>query len=119
VFAKYDGREHEDIGIFILPAIGMHAGLDAGLLQKLLPIPFLFDRHLRKQEALECTVLHEQPVLADRDLLNVRYPPKRREYGDFVIEFRQLRRCDRLKPWIAQGRERGRIAHRHVQRFHC
>jgi len=93
----------------------MHTGLGAGLFQKLLSIPFLFHGHLRKQESLVCAVLHEQPVLADLDLLNVHHTPKGREHGDFVLELRQLRGRYGLEPWIAQCGQRGCVPHGHVE----
>ena len=72
--------EGEDIRIIILPAAGVHPRLAAGLLKKGLPVPFLFHRHLRKQQALAVAVLHQQSVLANLDLLNIGNSPQRREH---------------------------------------
>jgi len=90
VLAEYYCRKHEDVGVLILPAIGVHARLRARFFQELLSIPFFFHRHLRKQEALMGAVLHQQTVLANFDLSNVQHPAQRREHRNFILELRQL-----------------------------
>ena len=51
VLAEDYGGELEDVGVFVLPAIRVHACLDASLLKKCLPVPFLLHRDLREQIA--------------------------------------------------------------------
>jgi len=117
LLAEYHRGKHEDVRVLILPATGMHARFGAGFFQELLSIPFLFHRHLRKQKALVGAVLHQQTVLANLDLSNVQHAPKRRQHGDFILELHQLRSGYRLESGIAQGGQRGRISHGHVEGF--
>jgi len=91
VLAEYHGSKHEDVCVLILPATGAHTRFGAGFFQKPLSIPFFFHRHLRKQKTLVRVVLHQQTVLANLDLPNVQYTPKRRQHGDFIIDLRQFR----------------------------
>jgi len=90
VLAEYHRCKHEDVCVLILPATGAHTRFGAGFFQEPLSIPSFFHRHLRKQKALVCAVLHQQTVLADLDLSNVQHAPKGRQYGDFIIDLRQL-----------------------------
>jgi len=75
--AEHDRGKHEDVRVLVLPATGSHTRFGAGFFQKLLPIPFFFHRHLRKQKAFVSVILHQQTVLADFDLSNVHDAPKR------------------------------------------
>jgi len=59
VLAEYHRGKHEDVGVLIFPAVGVHARLGAGFFQKLLSIPFFFHRHLRKQKAFVGAILHQ------------------------------------------------------------
>jgi hypothetical protein len=77
LLAEYHRCKHEDVRVLILPAARVHTGFGAGFFQKLLPIPLLFHRHLRKQKALVSAVLHQQTVLPNLDLANVQHSPQR------------------------------------------
>jgi hypothetical protein len=80
VLAEYHRCKHEDVCVLILPAAGAHTRLGAGFFQEPLPIPSFFNRHLRKQNALVRTVLHQQTVLANLNLSNVQHTPKGRQH---------------------------------------
>src|ERR1035438_5800370 len=81
VLAKHYGGELEDVGVFVFPAIRVHARLDAGLLKKWLPVPFLFQRDLREQQAFGVAILHQQAVAANPDLFNISDAAQGREHG--------------------------------------
>jgi len=90
VLAEYHRGKHENVRVLILPATGAHTRFGAGFVQERLSIPFFFHRYLRKQKALVGAVLHQQTVLANLDLSNIQHAPKGRQYGDLIIDLRQL-----------------------------
>ena len=79
IVAEYYRGKRENIGIFILPAISLHPSFGASSLEELDPIPLLLHRHLREQDALVRTILHQQAVLAHLDLAYICDSPKGRE----------------------------------------
>jgi hypothetical protein len=75
---KDQSREHEDVGIVVLPGLGREAGLDTGLLDEGVAVPALLDRHLRQQQALDISLLNNQSVFTDLDLFDIQHTPQRR-----------------------------------------
>jgi len=76
--------------------------------------PFLFHRHLRKQQALAVAVLHQQSVLADPDLLKI----VTRRSGESTEIHRRGRATPPQLPAGSEDRAarvRGRVAHGQVR----
>jgi len=118
VLAEDERREHEDIGVVVLPGLRWQAGLDAGLLKEGVAVPALLDRHLRQQQSLDISLLHNQSVFADFNLFDIQYTPERRQDGNLILKQRQFCRADGLEAVVLKCRIGRHVADGLRQRFH-
>jgi len=74
---EHNGCELENVCVLILPATRAHACFGAGFFEELPPVPFLFHRNLRQQNALMSVISHQQAILTDFDLPNIKHATER------------------------------------------
>jgi len=113
--AEHQGSETEEIGVGVLPCTPRQARLVANLLQKSCPIPSLFARHLRQQQALVAALADQQAVLPNADLLNVHHAAQRGQNRDLVMQVPQFARGDREETGVSERCVSRHLAHCEIQ----
>jgi len=102
-------------GCGFAPGIQGQISFAAGLLQKSLPVPTMFDGYLGKQEAAASALGDDQSVAPDFHCLGMNWKQKGK-HAQGNLQFESLLLCHRHETGIFESSGPGRFGHSAIQR---